>query len=82
LEISVVDRRACSMYERERLFCRPIPAKRRNRIVDLCFYREYDNKIARILLNPASDCVFTIEMNTGQGKKGIMERPEPSPLLV
>jgi hypothetical protein len=68
LEISVVDRRPCSVYERERLFCRPIPAKRRNQIVDLCFYGEYDNKIARILLNPASSCVFTIEMNTRQAK--------------
>jgi hypothetical protein len=34
------------------------------------FYREYDDKTAHILPNLATGCVFTIEMNIGQEKKG------------
>jgi hypothetical protein len=37
------------------------------RFPDLCFYIEYDDKSAHIMPNPASDCVFIIEMNIGQG---------------
>jgi hypothetical protein len=35
-------------------------------IVDLCFYSEYDDKSDYKLPNPATGCVFTIEMNIGQ----------------
>src|SRR4029079_16116712 len=40
------------------------------RFPDLCIYRENDDKSARIIPNPAVDCVFITEMNIGQVRKG------------